>query len=69
MKINKLDLQFALLMSSVTTFFVTFVLVAVNLGFTERFLFVWMRSWAIAATMVALSILFVAPKIRKFLTK
>jgi hypothetical protein len=69
MKINKLDLQFALLMSSVTTFFVTFVLVAVNLGFTERFLFVWMRSWAIAAAMVALSILFVAPKIRKFLTK
>jgi hypothetical protein len=52
-----------------TTFFVTFVLVAVNLGFTERFLFVWMRSWAIAAGMVALSILFVAPKIRKFLTK
>jgi Protein of unknown function (DUF2798) len=69
MKINKTDFQFAILMSVLTTFFVTFVLVAVNLGFTDRFLFVWMRSWAIATVMVALSILFVAPKIRQFLMK
>lgn len=63
----KYRIKFAFLMSSITTFFVTFVLVSINLGFKENFIFVWMRSWAIACAMVATSILFLAPQINKYL--
>ncbi|MBU3658514.1 MAG: DUF2798 domain-containing protein [Flavobacteriales bacterium] len=63
------ELKFACLMSLVTTFFVSFVIVAVNLGFTEKFILVWMRSWLIAFVLVGLSILFIAPIIRDFLFK
>lgn len=61
------EIKFATIMSLVTTFFVTLVLVTVNLGFKDNFLFVWMRSWLIAFILVGLSILFVAPKIRQYL--
>jgi hypothetical protein len=61
------DVKFASLMSLFTTFFVTLVIVLVNMGFVKGFFFVWMRSWFIAFVLVALSILFVAPMIRKFL--
>ena len=57
--------KFAIAMSIVTTFFVTIVLVGVNVGFNEQFPKVWLRSWAIAATMVALAIRFLAPVIKK----
>ncbi len=63
------ELKFASLMSLVTTFFVTFVIVMVNVGFTEKFFFVWMRSWLIAFVLVGLSILYVAPIIREWLFK
>lgn len=65
----KYRIKFAILMSSITTFFVTFVLVSVNLGFQASFLFVWMRSWAIATVMVSLSIMFLAPILNKYLSK
>jgi Protein of unknown function (DUF2798) len=67
MKFTKFEIVFALLMSSITTFFVTLVLVSINLGFTDKFVIVWLRSWLIATVMVSLSILFVAPQIRKLL--
>jgi hypothetical protein len=63
------ELKFASLMSLVTTFFVTFVIVMVNVGFTEKFFLIWMRSWLIAFLLVGLSILYIAPIIRDFLTK
>ena len=68
-KPNNKELKFAILMSLVTTFFVTFVLVSVNIGITDKFLFIWMRSWLIAFVFVGLSILFVAPKIKQFINK
>lgn len=63
------NLKFALLMSSITTFFVSLVLVVVNLGFTHDFIKVWLRTWLIAFVLVTLSILFLAPVLRKFLDK
>jgi uncharacterized membrane protein len=63
------ELKFASLMSLLTTFFVTFVIVMVNVGFTEKFFLIWIRSWLIAFVLVGLSILYVAPIIRNFLTK
>jgi hypothetical protein len=41
----------------------------VNVGFTEKFFLVWMRSWLIAFVLVGLSILYVAPIIRDYLMK
>jgi hypothetical protein len=66
---NKKDISFAIWMSSITTLVVTFVLVSINLGYTADFLFLWMRSWMIAFVMVGLSILFLAPQIRRKLNK
>jgi hypothetical protein len=68
-KTNKTDIKFAILMSAITTFFVTFALVSINLGYKENFIFVWFRSWLIAFILVGLSILFVAPHIEQFLKK
>ena len=62
-----IEIKFATIMSAVTTFFVTLALVSINLGFESNFLFIWMRSWLIAFILVGLSILFVAPIIRKYL--
>lgn len=61
------DWKFPLLMSAVTTFTVTFVLVAVNYGWKPGFLFIWMRSWLLAGVLVALSIRFVGPRLRRLL--
>lgn len=59
--------EFPLLMSAVTTFIVTFVLVSVNFGFRDGFFAIWMRSWGIAGVLVALSIRFVGPVLRRWL--
>jgi hypothetical protein len=59
--------KFPIVMGGVTTFFVTFVLVAVNYGFRHGFFPVWMRSWLIAGSLVAMSIRFVGPVIRRWL--
>lgn len=65
MKITFSDFKFAFVMSAVTTFFVSLVLILVNYGYEEGFFFIWMRSWFIAFVMVTLSILYMAPIIRK----
>ena len=54
------DVKFAFIMSLVTTFIISFTLVSINLGFTDRFIFVWLRSWFIAFIIALLSILFIA---------
>ncbi|MFZ7113869.1 MAG: DUF2798 domain-containing protein [Bacteroidota bacterium] len=63
------DVKFSALMSLVTTFFVTFVLVSINVGFNEFFIYIWMRSWLIAFVLVGLSILYLAPVIKSYLNK
>ncbi|WP_343605818.1 DUF2798 domain-containing protein [Fluviicola sp.] len=52
-------------MSFIATFFVSFVIVMVNLGFKPNFMLVWMRSWGIAFVLVTMAILFLAPQVRK----
>jgi Protein of unknown function (DUF2798) len=63
------EIKFASLMSFVTTLAVTLVLVSVNYGWHSGFLTVWLRSWLIAFVLVGLSILYVAPVLRKWLAK
>lgn len=64
-KPSRFEVKFAVTMSFIATFFVSGVIVLVNLGLKPNFMVVWMRSWAIAFVLVALAILFLAPEIRK----
>ncbi len=65
MALAKADILFTIVMSVVTTCMVTFVLCCVNLGFTERFLFVWLRSWGIAIVIACFSMFVIAPWVKK----
>ncbi|MGL5890581.1 MAG: DUF2798 domain-containing protein, partial [Bacteroidia bacterium] len=69
MKPSLPEIKFAALMSFVTTLAVTLVLVSMNYGWHNGFLMIWLRSWFIAFVLVGLSILYVAPVLRKWLSK
>jgi len=62
---DKSNLKFAFVMGLLVTSYVTFTLVAVNVGFVPNFLFLWFRSWLIAFLLVTFSLLYVAPVVRK----
>lgn len=63
--ISKKELKTATIVAFVVTSYITFTLVAVNVGFIQNFIFVWLRSWLIAFILALPSLLFVAPFIRK----
>jgi len=62
----KQRLAFALIMGMITTSIISFVLIAVNLGFGDKFLIAWLRSWSISYVLAVFSMLFIAPKIQLF---
>jgi len=57
----KRKIAFALSMGIVTTGIISFVLLALNLGFTKGFPLVWLRSWGIAYVIVIPAILAIGP--------
>jgi hypothetical protein len=61
----KQKIAFALLMGIVTTGIISFTLVAVNIGFGDRFLTVWPRSWALAYAVVIPAILIIGPQVQR----
>jgi hypothetical protein len=67
MKIDKrfAPLVNALLMAIVLPFFMTFVVSLVNIGFTDRLVVAWMKTWAIASVAAFPLILILAPLIKK----
>lgn len=65
----KRKIAFALLMGIVTTAIVSFTLVAVNVGFTARFLAIWLRSWIIAYLVVIPAILVISPALQKMVDR
>jgi len=67
MKIDKrfAPLLNAIIMAIVLPFFMTLVVSAVNMGFTEGLLGAWMRTWAIASATAFPLILVLGPLIRK----
>jgi hypothetical protein len=67
MKINKrfAPLINAILMAIVLPFFMTLVVSLANIGFTERLVGAWMKTWAIAAVAAFPLILILAPLIKK----
>jgi hypothetical protein len=62
----KQRIAFALIMGIITTCIISFSLIAINLGFTERFLATWLRSWFMSYVIVIPAILLIAPRVQAF---
>lgn len=60
----KRKIVFALLMGVVTTGIISFALLALNLGFSNKFTFVWLRSWAVGYVIVIPAILLLGPRLQ-----
>lgn len=60
----KRKIAFALVMGVVTTGIISFVLLALNLGFSNTFALAWLRSWAIAYVIVIPAILGIGPPLQ-----
>jgi hypothetical protein len=57
----KRKIAFALLMGVVTTGIISFVLLALNVGFSEEFALKWLRSWVVGYVIVIPAILLIGP--------
>lgn len=60
----KRKIAFALSMGVVTTGIISFVLLALNLGFTSHFARTWLQSWGIAYVLVIPAILLIGPRLQ-----
>ena len=60
----KRRIAFALAMGVVTTGIISFTIIALNLGFSERFALQWLRSWSIAYAIVIPAILLIGPRVQ-----
>jgi hypothetical protein len=65
----KNKIVFALLMGVVTTGIISFTLITINVGFTEKFFMIWLRSWGIAYLVVIPAILIIGPRIQNLVDK
>jgi hypothetical protein len=65
----KNKILFALIMGIVTTGIISFTLISVNIGYTEMFLKIWLRSWGIAYLVVIPAILIIGPRIQALVDK
>jgi hypothetical protein len=62
----KQKIAFALIMGIVTTGLISFTLIGVNIGFQEKFMVTWLRSWLMGYAVVFPAILFIGPKVQLF---
>ena len=51
-------------MGMITTAIISFVVIAINLGFNERFLLAWLRSWSVAYVLAVSAMLLIAPRVQ-----
>jgi hypothetical protein len=61
---GKRKIAFALSMGIVTTGIISFVIIVLNLGFSEIFLLTWLRSWTVAYVIVIPAILLIGPRLQ-----
>jgi len=62
---KKFHLVFSLVMGAMMVFLMTFVITLVNVGYSEAFVRIWMRAFAIAYVVGVPVIFFLAPVARK----
>ncbi|WP_354682623.1 DUF2798 domain-containing protein [Cupriavidus necator] len=60
----KRKVAFALSMGVVTTGIISFALLALNLGFSEGFALMWLRSWGVGYVIAIPAILLVGPRLQ-----
>ncbi len=60
----KRKIAFALSMGIVTTGIVSFVIIALNLGISDRFAWVWLRSWGVGYAVAIPAILMIGPRLQ-----
>jgi len=65
----KQKVAFALIMGSLTTAIISFTLICLNIGFTEKFFMIWLKSWGISYLIVIPVILIISPMIQKLVDK
>ncbi len=65
----KNKIAFALIMGIVTTGIISFTLISINIGFGEKFLTIWLKSWGMAYLVVIPAILIIGPRVQIFVDK
>ena len=65
----KNKIAFALSMGIITTGIISFSLITINLGFTDNFLKIWIKSWAMAYVIVIPAILIIGPRVQKVIDR
>lgn len=53
-----------MIMGIITTGIISFTLISINIGFVEKFLNIWLRSWAMAYVVVIPCILLIGPRVQ-----
>lgn len=64
---SKSDLKFAIVYGFLVTSYISFTIAFVNIGFSQKFIYTWLRSWSIAFILVVPSLLFVSPLVKKIM--
>lgn len=62
----KNKIAFAMIMGIITTGIISFTLILINIGFSNVFFKIWLKSWSIAYLVVIPAILIIAPIVQKF---
>lgn len=61
----KHKIAFAMIMGIITTGIISCTLISVNIGFTERFWSIWLKSWGMAYLVAIPAILLIGPQVQK----
>ncbi|PBQ31103.1 hypothetical protein CNR22_04750 [Sphingobacteriaceae bacterium] len=62
----KQKIAFALIMGIITTGIISFTLISITIGFVDKFLTTWLKSWALAYCVVIPAILVIGPRVQNF---
>ncbi|MNR50350.1 hypothetical protein D3C85_1698560 [compost metagenome] len=61
----KKKIAFSMIMAMITTFIISFLLISINVGFGDKFMVIWIKSWAMAYIIAVPAILIIAPRVEK----
>jgi hypothetical protein len=65
----KQKIAFALIMGVITTGIISFSLISINIGYNDKFLKIWLKSWGMAYVIVIPAILIIGPMVQKVIDK
>lgn len=65
----KQKIAFALIMGIITTGIISFSLISIKIGYNDKFLKIWLKSWGMAYVIVIPAILIIGPMVQKVIDK